>query len=473
MSASTPAGQRRARLVHLITLTLGLGLAASHAAPTPPTDWADVYNPFVVRSLHVRLTEANYQTIRFDESFTIEVPAVFWLEGDGPVNPGTGLVEPTTYSILIRRKSATAINDKVSYRVDFNAGRWYDLKKLSLENGDDNNVVSEGLSWLLHRRAATATYRPSLAAWTTLTFHLERQVTVLDPNGNPVPLLDGNGNPVLDASGNPVYQTTLVVDTRPQGVYLNVEFVDKYFLAHRGLWQAGSTWLYKQDDIGLPELKETPTGGDSPAHLALDYSPFQAVRKSGKRILNPTPSDPELETDLNGLINMDSMLRLGAVNAFTDNPDELFNKGKNYHWVDYADQVRFYFPWDLDASIRSTTANIYAIATSTDRRGKVTLSQHPYQSVILNHPRFRAQYNQILLSLLDGPMHPTLISGDLSQIEAVLTDPLLADPNNKIGSTPDAVAGLFNHLRSWLAARATNVRSQAQANKNPVPRPDY
>ncbi len=117
-------------------------------------DWADVYDPFVVRSLHLRLAEVDYETIRFDGSLSIEVSAVFWLEGDGPVDPVTGEVDPTTYSILIRRRSATALNDNVSYRIDFNAGRWYDLKKPSLENGDDNNVVSEGLSWLLHRRAS-------------------------------------------------------------------------------------------------------------------------------------------------------------------------------------------------------------------------------------------------------------------------------------------------------------------------------
>ncbi len=28
---------------------------------------------------------------------------------------------------------------------------WHDLKKLSLENGDDQDVVTEGLSWYVHR----------------------------------------------------------------------------------------------------------------------------------------------------------------------------------------------------------------------------------------------------------------------------------------------------------------------------------
>ncbi len=197
------------------------------------------------------------------------------------------------------------------------------------------------------------------------------------------------------------------------------------------------------------------------------------MRKSGKRVLNPTPSDPDLEARLDWFIDMDTMLRTATVNAFTSNPDELFNKGKNFHWVDFgSDEPRRYFPWDLDSSIRGTTANIYGSST-VDRRGKVTTTQHPYQSIILNHPRFRARYNQILTSLLEGPMHPAVVASDLDRVEGVLTGPLLEDPNNKIGSSPGAVSAFFKSLRSWLGERGTNVLNQVRANKNPAPRPDY
>ncbi len=34
--------------------------------------------------------------------------------------------------------------------------RWHWIKKLSLENGADSDVITEGLPWQMHRRAANA-----------------------------------------------------------------------------------------------------------------------------------------------------------------------------------------------------------------------------------------------------------------------------------------------------------------------------
>jgi hypothetical protein len=430
-------------LLLAVTLAAPPKMAGASEIPAAPQSWEDVYNPHVLRSFHVQLTEADYLTIRHDETFDIEVPALFWLEGE-LTTTSTGEEVPLVSEIFIRRKSATAIGDKISYRIKFQ-NRWHDLKSLSLENGDDNNVVSEGLSWHLHRLASTPDYEPGLAAWNTLTLHIERPATE-----------EGDA----------------FVETLPQGVYLNVELPDKWFLAHRGLWDKPSTWLYKQDDIGLPELKETPTGFDSYTYVGLDYSPFQATRRSGKRIINPTPSDRVLEQDLKALINMESLLRVGAVNAFTDNPDELFNKGKNFFWADFTNLKREYTPWDLDATIRSTTAGIYGTLSSTSGKGgktTVSVTQHPFQSVILNHPTFRKDYNSIMTSLINGPMHPNQVAADLTQFEALLSDALAADPNNQIGDA-SKIAAHFEFLRQWVRARAANVAKQVSSNNMPVPR---
>jgi hypothetical protein len=447
----------------LLSILWGPFAAFGQSWPTPPENWHDVFNPLVLRSFNIEMKRSDWETIRDDETFELKVQASFWLDGEGVEDESTGESVPSRHQIEIRRKSATAIQDKVSYRFKFLDGRWHGLKTMSLENGDDNNVVAEGLAWHLHRLASTSTYQPGLAAWATLTLHLTHAE----------PLLDDEGEPVVDDYGTPVVET--VVETVPQGVYLNVEFVDKWFLDHRGLWDRNGTWLYKQDDIGLPEIKESPTGFDSPTYLALDYSPFQATRNSGKRILNPTPKDPELERQLTGAIDMESMLRLGAVNAFTDNPDELFNKGKNFFWADFSDGRRQYFPWDLDATIRSASAGIYGkVSVSRTKKGSTTtVDQHPYQSVILNHPVFREQYNQIFTELLGGPMHPDSVKVDLAAFEVVLTEALLADPNNQIGNTEEAVASYFNYLRSWIDLRAASVTSQVLSNGPPAPRSSY
>jgi len=161
-----------------------------------------------------------------------------------------------------------------------------------------------------------------------------------------------------------------------------------------------------------------------------------------------------------------------AVNAITDNPDELFNKGKNFFWADFSNGKRHYFPWDLDASVRSTNAGIYGTLTSTLGKGgksSVSVSQHPYQEVILNHPAFRQQYNSILTGLINGPLHPDRLSIDLTRFQETLSEALVADPNNQLGDAAQ-VAAHFAHLRQWVRARAANVASQVSANNMPRPR---
>src|SRR5688572_6933746 len=265
--------------------------------------WDEVYKPLVLRSLHVSLTAEDYRTIQEDETFDIEVPAMFWTDrADDP------------YHITIRRKSATPIGEKIGYRIDFESRvsdptfrRWNDLKSLSLENGDDQDVVSQGLAWYLHRKASTPRHQPSLAAWVKLTIHVIH------------PILDENGDPMFDEDGIMLGET----EVRPQGVYLNVELPEKQFLQNRGLWGNDRTWLYQQDDIGRAEIKEWPLEHDEPQDSphykdVLTYSPFQVHNKT---VPNPPPGDAVLAEDLNHWVNMDAMLRVAAANAFAENAD--------------------------------------------------------------------------------------------------------------------------------------------------------
>jgi len=404
-----------------------------------PADWTDIYRTDQVLNLNVQLSLVDYQTIQADETFDIYVPAVFWVDNVSP--------SPGTWNVLIRRKSASPIGEKISYRMKLESkvgggsSRWLNVKSFSLENGDDQDVVSEGLAWMLHRQASDPYfYQPGLAAWVSLTMHVVNE--------------DGS------------------IDVRPQGVYVNVELPDKRFLQNRGMWSSSSvSWLYKQDDIGLPELKEWPfdsTGPetDSPAYLALNYSPFQKQVTVRKKVINPTPNDDILEADLSQWVNMASLLRLGAANAFAVNPDELFNHGKNFFWVDFGNTAdnhvpRLYFPWDLDAAIREPNASLYGTLSGTGR--KLSLKQHPYQEAILNHPVYRRWYNDILRSLVEGPLAVDVIHSFLDDSEALLTDLLLADPNNKIGNTPEAIAAHFDGLRNWMSGRHANVSAQLEA----------
>ena len=80
----------------------------------------------------------DWSTIKSDTTFNIEVPAMFWADGD--------LDEPDPILVSVRRKSADALGDKVSLKIDINEyvdQKWNGIKKLSEGNSDDVDVVAE------------------------------------------------------------------------------------------------------------------------------------------------------------------------------------------------------------------------------------------------------------------------------------------------------------------------------------------
>jgi spore coat protein CotH len=385
--------------------------------------WPDVFNPFQILTLNLQLSDQDWDTIRHDTTNEIEVPATFWADGESPI------------LVSVRRKSSRALPSeadpiKVGLKIDINelvdGQKWRDLTKVSLENGADSGVVQEGLAWNLHRLASGSYgYQAAFASWVQLRV---------------------NGQLI--------------------GVFVNAEQRDKQMLRNRGLWVDDETWIFDQDDIGVPEIEEGD--GFSPTYNALCYVPFRAGGKKSSGLC-PTPTDAQLANQLPLLINMPGMLTQGAVDAYTDNPDALLSHGKNFQFVDFIDPNntgkdtrRLYFPWDLDAVFRSTTGNIYASGSGR----KVSAS--PYQEVILRHPTFRAQYNQIMLDLLNGPLSVANVQTFLTQAEVAISSALANDPFPTTDGTP---ADEFNRLRTWVAARDVNVRSQLSANGPPDPRP--
>ena len=383
--------------------------------------WPTVFDPLVLRTFNLTLDPGDWDTIRFDTTNEIEVPAQFWTDDEAPI------------LVTVRRKSSRALPSeanpvKIGLKIDINelvgGQQWHGLVKLSLENAGDISALYEGMAWQLHQLAAKARFYgpeayPALANWVRVTI---------------------NGENV--------------------GVYTNVEQRDTQFLRNRGIRVSGQTWLYEVDDIDSWALES----GDphSPTFTTLCYSPFSPAGK-GKTSACPTPADGILESMLNGLIEVDAMLAQGAVDAFTDNPDALFSHGKNFFFADFAHSglKRRYYPWDLDAVFRSTTGNIYGKA---GRRG---VTQSPYQRILLNHSGLRARYNSILSAMVapEGPLSETSVNAFLDALEPVLAPALAADP-----FVIEPPAATFEALRNWISQRIPNVQAQIQANGPPSPR---
>lgn len=68
------------------------------AAPgTYAQAWPDVFNPFQILTLNLQLAEQDWDTIRHDTTNEIEVPALFWADGESPI------------LVSVRRKSSRAL----------------------------------------------------------------------------------------------------------------------------------------------------------------------------------------------------------------------------------------------------------------------------------------------------------------------------------------------------------------------------
>ncbi len=388
------------RMCYVCRVAIAVAAMALFTGTAAGQGWPDVFDPLDLLSLHLEMDHADWQTVQHDESLSVEVPAMFWADGDDPI------------LISVRRKSADPLTEnpafvKVSLKLDINeyvAGQdWHDLKKLSLENGDDQDVVSEGFSWQIHRLASGTQgygYQAAYASWIRLYI---------------------NGT-----------------DT---GVYASPEQRDKRFLENRDLYVEGETWLYKVGDIGSMDLK---VGGpeDSPTVEALCYAPFAGDPSC------PTPDDDTLAAELPTYVDMGGILTLMAGDAFAGNPDAMFSHGKNFYFTDFlTGRTRMYIPWDQDSVLGGG-----AVSDSIYEGGS------EYADLLLV-PAFRAQYSQIVNDLICGPWSEASLVALLDAIEPVLTDALEQDLNRQFDET---VAEHFDGIRNWVSQRVANVTGQIE-----------
>lgn len=351
--------------------------------------WSEVYDPFRVRTLHLQMEAgSSWGAVVSDSDFDNPQNAQFWTEAEAPI------------AVTVKRKSDPAVGNKVSVKIDINARvpgqRWHGLKKLSLENGAEGGLVKEGFAWHMHRLASDAGiygYAAAYASW-----------------------------------------VRLVVDGQLIGVYTSVEERDDQMLKNRGMWKDNATWLYKNDPN--PTVEEG--SGNSPTFTHFCFSPFRSGCAS--------PGD--FEADLSAWIDMQGMLTLGAVEAFTANRDGLFtHNGKNHFFADFAPPLmlkRLYFPWDMDTGISDANGTLFGWAGA-------------YQTLILGHPWFRQWFLHIMNDLLQGPLSAESLTTFLDRLEPILTPALLEDPNSTLEGDP---AGHFESLRRWVTNRIANVRSQ-------------
>ncbi len=367
--------------------------------------------------------------------YLYELPAWFWTDGE----------EDMKIKVAIRQKSNIPLGDandrhfKIALKVDINqyysedefgepngdpnaVAHWHGLSKLSIENGDDVDVVAEGLAINLHEMSS-------------------------GPEGYGYDAWRGNW-------------VTLTVEDVNRGVYINVEQRNRQFLINSNLYDdPNNIWMYKitGENETLMKVPDMDSGEvpldypDSPAKIALNYTPFLPS--------DPAPDDANLVADMNEYVNMQGMLSMAAINAFISNPDSLFSHYQNTYFIDYnmADpcetRKRMYLPWDVDSIMNNVEMDIY------DRGDDSTT----WQNVFLDSPTYRPQYNQITRDLMGTSLTKSNVHSFLDMILPVLHDALDADPYNQfdvLGPEFDGVNERFNKIKTWYSDRIVDVLDQ-------------
>ena len=356
---------------------------------------AGVFNPDQVLDYHLELADGDWSALLADQTNSVYYPSQLRC-GDGPaITVG-----------LRRKRSGGAV--KVGLKIDMNhfiSGQtYYGLKKLSMENGVSEGTTVDG--------ADVATHLTEYLAWRMMV----RSGAI---------------------SGRAAF-ARIYINGELLGVYVNVEQVDKRFLSSR--LGDSSGWLYKHSGGAGDGFKTHETDGlDDP------YDDYFCFWESGKTCTAPTAD--ALAQELPALLDIDQMLRMGAVNALIANTDSPLFKDNNYYWYDWSGG-RVYIPWDLD-TIMSSHFDVFV-------GGGIGGQTSKYTDVLFTH--WEDDYDAILTELLAGALSLEAIQSELERARTVAAEAFASDPY-VTGTLDDAVS----QLDAYWTQRHAEVQAQVDA----------
>jgi hypothetical protein len=352
-------------------------------------DCTDLYNPNQVLDFYVTMDTLDWEALRFScpgglcgarpHSY---YHAWFQCEDGTPMEVG------------IRRKNGLAVPSetdpqKPALKIDINEflidQTFMGKRKLSLENGAEDALVTEGLAWLLYGQAGLVSSR---VAWANVW-----------------------------------------VNGEYKGLFANVEQVDKAYLVDHGIDEGG--FLFKMDEQRTRENELDP--------WAFNWYPFDHPQGIPE---DPTPEDWRDQAVQR--VNMPHLLTLGAVENFVANTDGLFQKGNNYWYYDWSvfpdgQQPRLYLAWDLDTTMLSRSSDLPILGTGTG---------HLRQGLVVEDLLFQAQYFQIYNDLMAGPLSLASTLAVVDNLETVIGPHMDADPFQQMGASAEEFLRLRNFLQA-------------------------
>lgn len=361
---------------------------ALEAAPALAQGCSDLFNPNQVLTLRVTMDPAAWEELRFTcpGGFCGPRPHFYYLAslqcGDSP-----------PIQVGIRRKNGLAEPQdgdpqKPPLKIDINeyvpGQAFFGKDKLSLENGQGEALLSEGLSWLLFNKAGVIAPR---AAW-----------------------------------------VNVYVNGEYKGLYANVEQIDKEFFRDHGIDDGG--FLFKVEDQRTRENETSP--------FAFNWYPFDHPN-------NPPKVAPPADWRDQAVVrvNIPHLLSVAAVENFVANSDAMVQKMTNYWYYDWqvfpaGQQPRLYLPWDYDSTMRpgETGHPVLGLGGGHLREG------------LLLDPLFQPQYLSLYNNLIAGPLSLTQTLAQVNSLEPVLTPHWNLDPYQQSGPAAEEFQRIRSYLQA-------------------------
>jgi len=263
-----------------------------------------------------------------------------------------------------------------------------------------------------------------------------------------------------------------------QGVYVNVERIDKSFLEQH--WADPNGALLKAD-VGGPGGNLQFVGDDPTTYeRALEPKSKSAKENYAQlvdflRVINQTEPSKSAST-LETAVELDDFLRVSAVMLFSGAFDQLTGGAPHNYYLYHntkTDRWR-YLPWDLDVGFCETAFGRIQVLNEWHAGWPLPPSggPNPLMERIVADPALLKRYRQTARTILDKYFEPEQLSAILDANYELIKADLQADPFPHQRVTVPGDRGydeIVESMKTFMRKRYSSAVAQLE---NPGPRPE-
>ncbi len=412
-----------------LTNSIELEVRQQQSIGTENSGLDDFYNPDQTQSIHLRVKASDRQKMFDALPERIYVPASFqWRDT---------LIDQV--AIRFKGNSSSRPNQlhKRSFLIKFNkyneAQRFLGLRRVSLDNGVQfGSLFSEPIITEILRQEGITVHRSNYAK--------------------------------------------LYLNDEYQGVYVNVERLDKSFLEYHWPGTDGALWKV---DLGGPGSNLQFMGKNPAAyHQAFEAKNNLAKKNTGKlvdfiRLINQA-KQPEFTTQLKARLALDEFMRVTAILLFAGAFDQLtgWNPHNYYLYHDLKQERWHYLPWDLDVGFCEIAfGQIYVIEDWHAAWPVPGATNNPLLEAIIADVELLAAYRQSAKEILDKYFEPERLSKIIDAKYARIKSDLQTDPFPHRRATVPSDSSYDDVVASIKAFVYKRYTTALQQLENPGQRP--